>query len=558
MILQEKLEKPYSDYTIREMICLKCDYCGIEFQRVKKSISKCNKYVSKDSCGIGKCKRDKKKEVNEVLRNDESYLKNQKENLEKQKQENILKYGVEYYTQTEEFKLKRKKTMVERFGVEEPLQNIDIQEKYKKTCENRYGVDNPAKVENFYDKVKKTNLKSYGYESAMSNPDVLEKRRKTCVIKFGKNSYTKTIEFWKNRKEKHKKLHGVEHPSQIKENREKAKETCQARYGESNYAKTIEFKKRFIKTNLERYGVPNPLFLKKNQIYGKKQKEIQTWLNSFGFNFQANHSILTTKEIDLYDEKINLAIEYCGLYWHNELSLTPRMSSYHFNKYKTCLEKGIRLITLFEDEWKNKNEQCKNIIKSILNLNSNKVYGRNCNLIECSKKEFKEFCDLYHLQGSNNLGKAFYGLTYQNNLIAGMSLGKHHRNKNILTLDRLCFKFDFNIIGGASKLFKACVKWAKNNNYKEIITWSDNRWSQGNVYKKLGFHLDENLPADYSYVEYEYPTQRISKQSQKKSNTNCPKNKTEHEWALERGFARIWDCGKIRWKYLIDELPLPL
>ena len=43
----------------------------------------------------------------------------------------------------------------------------------------------------------------------------------------------------------------------------------------------------------------------------------------------------------------------------------------------------------------------------------------------------------------------------------------------------------------------------------------------------------------------------LTKQSQKKSNTNCPKDKTEYLWAKERGFARIWDCGKKRWKIII-------
>ena len=38
----------------------------------------------------------------------------------------------------------------------------------------------------------------------------------------------------------------------------------------------------------------------------------------------------------------------------------------------------------------------------------------------------------------------------------------------------------------------------------------------------------------------------MSKQSQKKSNTGC-QNMTEHQWALEHGLARIWDCGKKRW-----------
>ena len=86
------------------------------------------------------------------------------------------------------------------------------------------------------------------------------------------------------------------------------------------------------------------------------------------------------------------------------------------------------------------------------------------------------------------------------------------------------------------------------NGYKDLISWSDNRWSQGRVYEKMGFTLDSELPQDYSYVNVKRPIERLSKQSQKKSNTNCPEGMTEKEWAEERGLARIWDCGKKRWK----------
>ena len=34
-----------------------------------------------------------------------------------------------------------------------------------------------------------------------------------------------------------------------------------------------------------------------------------------------------------------------------------------------------------------------------------------------------------------------------------------------------------------SKLFKHFIGWAKNNKYNKIISWSDNSWTEGNVYK---------------------------------------------------------------------------
>jgi G:T-mismatch repair DNA endonuclease (very short patch repair protein) len=61
-----------------------------------------------------------------------------------------------------------------------------------------------------------------------------------------------------------------------------------------------------------------------NGFYGKTQKELEEWLNSFGFNFKSDHKLLKNgKQIDMYDPIKKLAIEYCGLHWHHECSKEP-------------------------------------------------------------------------------------------------------------------------------------------------------------------------------------------------------------------------------------------
>ena len=133
-----------------------------------------------------------------------------------------------------------------------------------------------------------------------------------------------------------------------------------------------------------------------------------------------------------------------------------------------------------------------------------------------------------------------------------ITAGNHHRNKTDkkLILNRLAFKNNTTIVGGASKLLKALCDYAKENGYHKIISWSDNRWSEGNVYNKIGFSLAKNLRYDYSYVNKD---KRISKQScQKKKLIKLGAiGKTEHEMALSLKLYRIYDCGKKRWELLI-------
>lgn len=317
--------------------------------------------------------------------------------------------------------------------------------------------------------------------------------------------------------------------------------------------------RRRVNKLLRRFGIVKPTCTIRKQIqttkiikygsasvggYGKTENDIREWLTSLGFTFTSDVEILNGKEIDLYNADLKLGIEYCGLYWHTEDSPEPRDKSYHSGKFKLAKEKGVRLITIFEDEWVNRQEQVKGFLLSVLGKNS-KIYARNCLIKEIPKSEAYKFYDAHHIQGAPHLSRTCAGLFYNDELVGAMSFGSHHRKPNITVLDRLCFKTGVSIAGGASRLFKFLFRKV---NPAYVVSWSDNRWSQGAVYKALGFTLDAELGADYSYVKPNGGLIRFSKQSQKKSAVNCPPDKTELQWANERGLSRIWDCGKIRWR----------
>ena len=426
-----------------------------------------------------------------------------------------------------------------------------IQKKKKEIFNLKYGCDNPFQSDMIKQKIVDSNLRKYGVINPTQNEDIRNKQKKTCLDKYGAENPFQSEIVKEKIKEKNLLLYGVENSFQRKEIQEKQKDTLRKKYRVDHYSKTKECRNKVIATNIERYGSPFP-----SHKYGKTQDEIKEWLNSFGFDFSSDYEILENKEIDLLDKDKKIGIEYCGLYWHNELSPEPRDHKYHINKYKNCLKKDIQLLTIFEDEWKFRQNQCKSHIKSVLGITDKKVFARKCEVKEIIREDAKKFFDFYHIQGSNKLGIVFFGLFFENELYAVMSLGRHNRqldvSKKEITLDRLCFKDGVQIIGGASKLFSKCLEWAKNNNYKKIISFSDNRWSLGNVYKKMGFVLEKEYGPDYSYVSTNNPRKRLSKQSQKKSMTKCPKDLTEHSWALQRGLARIYDCGKKRWIFELN------
>lgn len=245
-------------------------------------------------------------------------------------------------------------------------------------------------------------------------------------------------------------------------------------------------------------------------------------------------------ELDIYVPEKKLAIEYCGLHWHTE---GRRNRHDHLNKKLLCQEKQIQLLTIFEDEWLERRPQVENIIKAKLGALP-KIYGRKTQLVELTKEEAKKFLDANHLQGSCVFLYAA-GLKYDGKIVGCATLSKHHRNgHNIAVLSRVCFG-EYAILGGSSKLLKIIEAKAKDLGFKSIISWSDNRWSNGRLYKELGM-IPEELPPDYSYV---FKNKRFSKQSCKKSNLKKKGaiGNTELEMAKSLGYKRIWDCGKIRW-----------
>jgi hypothetical protein len=174
--------------------------------------------------------------------------------------------------------------------------------------------------------------------------------------------------------------------------------------------------------------------------YGKVQAEIKEWLNSFGFDFNSSRKLIVGKEIDLYDEGKDLAIEYCGLHWHHEFSLEPRLMHYHYDKYIGCLSNGVQLLTIFSDEWEGREKQCKGHIKSIIGVCERKLFARKCVVKEIDSSSANSFIEENHIQGRNKLGVVFFGIFFQEELVGVMSFGRHNRQCDNLVLDRLCFK----------------------------------------------------------------------------------------------------------------------
>lgn len=278
---------------------------------------------------------------------------------------------------------------------------------------------------------------------------------------------------------------------------------------------------------------------------------IETCLKEyFETNFQDlriihnDRSVIGPKEIDLYFPDHKVGVEVCGLYWHSETAM-GKDKDYHYKKMMECYEKGVRLITVFEDEINNKFDLVVSRIKQALGLIDKKIYARKCNVKVIDVKTSRDFFNKNHIQGYSS-NKISFGLFYKNNLVAACSLGNPTRNNanvgKTLELKRFCCLNDYVVIGAASKLLKQSVNYAINMDYDNIKSYCDMRYANifNPVYEIIGF----NLLSYTKYTPHYFKGGiRYRNMSLRKNDSEKLLNKTELELRLSQGYNRIWDCG---------------
>lgn len=256
------------------------------------------------------------------------------------------------------------------------------------------------------------------------------------------------------------------------------------------------------------------------------------------------------KEIDVYIPSKKIGFEMNGIEWHSEKYKEDK--NYHLDKLKKCLDKGIRLIQIFDDEWNNKKVICKSRIKNILGITTTHIYARKCYIKEVESKLANKFLNENHIQGATQ-SQYKIGLFYNNELVSLMTfgekrinLGNKKQDNKTFELIRFCNKLDTTIIGGASKLLKYFIDTYKP---KEIISYADRRWSNGNLYEKLGFKCYGETVPNYFYIVNRQRKNRFNyRKNVLVEKYGCPQNMTEREFCKSKGWHRIYDCGCLCYK----------
>ena len=253
-------------------------------------------------------------------------------------------------------------------------------------------------------------------------------------------------------------------------------------------------------------------------------------------------------EWDIYSETERLAIEYNGVFWH---SFPHRPKNYHQEKTKLAKKAGVRLIHVFEDDWRFKKSIIKRTIRHILGLSKSRRYARELTLKRYDQLhgDVSHFYDRYHLQGKPRRGVT-YCLTKGRSIYAAMTFAKGQSDRqNLDDWELVRFASRGSVIGAASKLFKNFVL---DYGVDHVLSYSDSDWFDGNLYAVLGFEKTLELPPDYTTV---WQGRRRHKSFTRRSNLEKllgPKfdpSKSEMENLVSNKVKILFNSGRVRWDW---------
>lgn len=485
--------------------------------------------------------------IKQKLEENPDFWKNRNE---KSKATKIGKYGsLENAYEVANEKIKQ--TLLDKYGVDNVMDVPEFKAKVAETVKQNL-EENPNYWAEIQEKTKATKIEKYG-SLELANKISKEKREKTCLEKYGSTSPLKNEQVKQKIKNTIREKYGVEdNISQREGHAERMKATIDRK------AEIFEKENNCTRltTLIEKYGqgwlkLDLPLLKSKSYCFvsneylpqikeyyrighsnvSHTEKEILEFIKSVykGEVLENARNILKpyTYELDMYIPEKKVAIEYNGDFWHCSEN---KEKKYHETKSKICEEYGIRLIHIYECEWKYMREKLESLIRIALGCGYSKIGARKCEVRKIDNKEAKAFNEKNHLQGHRN-AEVTYGLYYNNELQQLMSFSKCKYNRNLKgendwEIIRGCPGSNNQVVGGVSKLFKAFVR---EYNPDAVFSYCDYNKFDGKGYEALGMKLIGYTGPDKFYVD----------KSEHKVNRNPKKRKQLEESML----FTIWGAG---------------
>ncbi|MBL7812167.1 MAG: hypothetical protein JNL57_08085 [Bacteroidetes bacterium] len=193
-------------------------------------------------------------------------------------------------------------------------------------------------------------------------------------------------------------------------------------------------------------------------------------------------------------------------------------------------------IVVWEDVWHRHRKAVQNRLLSFMGK-CQRLHGRLCRVQRITKPEAETFLEDWHTAGYT--GAAYhFGLFRQKELVAVASFSKSRtltkREKPLRSCELIQYatKGGYRVAGGLGKLLQFA---AEDRRFEHLMTYADLEWTDGAVYRRLGFKEDSH-------------TEPIRFLVHEKTRVRVPAGRQD---AVAAGWVKIANRGNIKFVKLV-------
>lgn len=276
--------------------------------------------------------------------------------------------------------------------------------------------------------------------------------------------------------------------------------------------------------------------------------------NYNGMILQDDMTVLKRYELDIYLPQKKLAIEFDGLWWHSYEF--HKDSNYHMNKTVACNKKGIQLLHIFEEEWRNTTKRIiiqDIILKAISSSRIKVIHANHCIIRKIDIHVADNFLKNNDIHGGTSKGIA-YGVYFKNKsydihypLTVFVIEKVNKRRSNIIRYAELNGTRILGLIAKFTNYYHL------NNPSRKLYVSLDLRYFNGKDFLGAGYKFVSVTKPNYYFFninKYDtlvrYPSGYLNRKNLKKKYPNLYRDELSIDEILEKTeYRRIYDCGNL-------------
>lgn len=270
-----------------------------------------------------------------------------------------------------------------------------------------------------------------------------------------------------------------------------------------------------------------------------QERELFDFVRSLGLNVERNvRYVISPKEVDIWVPSKRVALEYDGLYWHSRDEKDPGAP---LEKLRLCQRDGIRLLSFFSDEWRDRRLVVESIIRNALGMTDRRLDARKLDLREVDASVTQPFLNRCHIDGGTRAGRHL-ALLADGEPVSVMTLRTphHSRYSDCLEVARFASELGTSVRGGLGRLVGMAQDVVRGLGKSRLLTYVDLRFGTGVGYERVGFVSAGHTGRSYWHTDGHRRFNRFAFRA------DVSRQMTERQVCEEAGVCQVYGPGNTR------------